>query len=427
MQKVNLFWFRRDLRLEDNVGLFQATKSDMPVIPIFIFDENILNNLPKNDARVNFIYESLQSINEELTKLGSSIRIEKGTPIEIWKKLIKEYSINEVFFNRDYEPYARERDKEVYELLTQQGIKTHSYKDQVIFEKSEVVKKDGSPYTVYTPFKKKWRQQWEQNPLITQPVLASRDGFAKHNFEFPTKEKLGIFPSKQKVNPYSLTCLPNYAERRDIPSRRMTDLGVHLRFGTVGVRTLISENKQATTFVDELIWREFFSQILYHFPSVVSENFKPKYDGIKWRNDKTEFEKWKQGKTGYPLVDAGMRELNQTGYMHNRVRMVTASFLIKHLLIDWRWGEAYFAEKLLDFDLASNNGNWQWVAGTGCDAAPYFRVFNPTEQAKKFDKEQSYIRRWIPEWNTKDYPTPMVDHKMARERVLLAYKEGINT
>ncbi len=421
-----VFWFRRDLRLEDNHALFQALGFGLPVLPIFIFDKEILKELPANDARVNFIHEELTTIHQQLSAYDSGIHCLHNEPINAWKELLEQYDIKAVFTNKDYEPYALERDKRIQELLVSKGIPFYTYKDQVIFEKNEVVKSDGKPYTVYTPYKKKWLSLVNKDRI--QPI-GSRDFsfFYKKKQDLLSLNQLGFKPSTIKVKPYQLADLKDYGDTRNFPAMDATSyLSPHLRFGTIGIRQVISQlRKGDEVFLSELIWREFFMQILFHFPHVVTRNFRPKYDYIQWRNDKKEFEKWCQGQTGYPMVDAGMRQLNATGYMHNRVRMVTASFLCKHLLIDWRWGEAYFAKKLLDYDLSANNGNWQWAAGTGCDAAPYFRVFNPTEQVKKFDKALQYIKQWVPEYGSFEYVRPMVEHKAARIRALETYKAGI--
>ncbi|WP_066224072.1 cryptochrome/photolyase family protein [Formosa haliotis] len=419
-----IFWFRRDLRLTDNTGLLEALNRDTLVLPIFIFDDNILNELPPDDARVSFIYNQLKTINSELNRHNSSLLCLKGQVLDIWKQLTETYTIEAVYTNTDYEPYARERDAKVSTFLKSKNIEVHTFKDQVIFEPHEILKQDNTPYTVYTPYKNKWLERFSGVEVFSD---VSFENVHKNQFEFPTLESFGFKPSSIKVKPYNLGDIGKYAKYRDYPSQDIGSyLGPHLRFGTVSIRSIISALKpEDQTFLNELIWREFFMQILYHFPNVVSQNFRRKYDGIAWRNNETEFKLWCQGKTGYPLVDAGMRQLNTTGYMHNRVRMVTASFLCKHLLIHWQWGEAYFAKKLLDYELASNNGNWQWAAGTGCDAAPYFRIFNPITQLEKFDKNLDYIKQWIPEYGTKDYPDPLVDHKSARLRALEVYKAGI--
>ena len=422
----NIFWFRRDLRLIDNVGLFHALSQKDKLIPLFIFDKNIIDHLPKDDSRISFIYNQLRKINEELQNYGSSLLVLKGDPKSVFEKLISKYNINTVFSNEDYEPYALDRDRKVTEYLKHQNIFHTQYKDQVVFSPLEILKDDGNPYTVYTPYKNKWLSRFRENPISIHNEM-NLTNFHNHSFDFPTIEKLGFEFSKIQVRDYTLKILDSYKENRDIPYNDQTSyLSVHLRFGTVSVREIINQLKGNEVFLSELIWREFFMQILYNFPHVVNNSFKSKYDKIEWRNNKEEFKKWCEGKTGYPIVDAGMRQLNQTGYMHNRVRMIVAGFLCKHLLIDWRWGEKYFAKKLLDYELSSNNGNWQWAAGTGCDAAPYFRIFNPFTQQKKFDKEFRYVKRWIDDFNEDDYLEYIVDHKEARERALICYKSALD-
>jgi len=389
--RINIFWFRRDLRTYDNTALSYALKAGKKVIPIFILDRNILDSLEKDDKRVEFIRETLIKLQKEL-----SLEVYYGFPLEIFSQLIDKYNIENVYTNHDYEPYAIRRDKRIRNFLEESRIGFHTYKDQVIFEKDEIVKEDGKPYTVFTPYSRKWLNK-----------LAS--------IQFKKYKRL------------DLDFLDQYKDKRDHPAADGTSrLGIHLRFGTISIRQLVQQVKDVSpTFLNELIWREFFQSILWHFPDVVDHSFKSEYDRIPWRNNEKEFQAWCDGKTGYPIVDAGMRELNATGFMHNRVRMITASFLCKHLLIDWRWGEAYFAEKLLDFELASNNGNWQWAAGSGCDAAPYFRIFNPSLQAKKFDPENKYIRKWVPEFEEKTYPSPIVEHEMARKRCLEVYAKAL--
>lgn len=424
--KVSVFWFRRDLRIADNVGLFEALKQNTPVLPIFIFDQEILKELPADDARVQFIHERLQLLHETFLKHGSGLLVLSGRPLEVWKTLLENYSIETVFTNRDYEPYALRRDQEVELLLKENGVEFLTFKDQVIFETDEILKEDRTPYTVYTPYKNRWLARMEQEG-IPAPKQANLNNLHTFQTEFPSMEAMNFEANAIQVPPFDLSHLDLYHEKRDFPAVHGTSgLSTHLRFGTVSIREMVAFARQTNpVFLSELIWREFFMQILYHFPKVVHRNFREKYDGIQWRNDPEEFKRWCEGTTGYPLVDAGMRELNTTGLMHNRVRMVVASFLCKHLAIDWRWGETYFAQKLLDFDLSANNGNWQWAAGTGCDAAPYFRVFNPSIQLKKFDPDLIYIRKWIPEFDELSYPAPMVDHKMARLRALETYQKGI--
>ncbi len=426
--KINVFWLRRDLRLTDNVGFSEALKSDLPVLPIFIFDKKILDELPEDDARVNFIHDTLSEMNVQLKGNKTGIRGYYGEPKECIDELISEYEVGSIYTNRDYEPYALDRDKDMTSYLAKKGIDFQTYKDQVIFEKDEVTKDDGKPYTVYTPFKNKWLSHFDEATMIQDHKL-NLDNCLEGDFDFPSLSDMSFEESTIKVRPIDLSQLDDYEKTRDFPATDGTSyLGPHLRFGTVSVRSIIRDiEKKDAVFLSELIWREFFMQIMFHFPKVITNNFKAKYDGIKWRNDKDDFEKWCKGKTGYPMVDAGMRQLNKTGYMHNRVRMVSASFLVKHLLIDWKWGEAYFAKKLLDYELASNNGNWQWSAGTGCDSAPYFRIFNPESQLTKFDKGMKYVGTWAPEYLELIYTNPMVDHKFARERCLATYKEGIES
>jgi deoxyribodipyrimidine photo-lyase len=426
--KISVFWFRRDLRLDDNTGLEAAMDSGYPVLPLFIFDTNIIDELPSDDPRVSFIYKTIKSINEELIKKGSSLYVVKGDPSEVWKKLISTFDIAAVYFNKDYEPYAIERDIAVGNILKSRHIPLHIFKDQVIFEGGEILKSDNKPYTIFTPYKKRWHQKFrETNTSGTQSNKKLTDNFYIVSYPFPTLGDIGFKKSSLTVRPYDLSIIPGYEKHRDLPAEDKTSyLSPHLRFGTISIRKLVvkalSEN---ITFLNELIWREFFMQILFHFPSVVTGNFKSVYDNIGWRNDEKEFERWCSGETGYPMVDSGMRQMNETGYMHNRVRMITAGFLCKHLLIDWRWGEAYFAEKLLDYELSSNNGNWQWAAGTGCDAAPYFRVFNPETQQKKFDPKNEYVKRWVKEFGKPGYPEKMVNHDFARQRAITTYKAGI--
>jgi deoxyribodipyrimidine photo-lyase len=426
-QEVTFFWFRRDLRLDDSVGLFQALQSKYPVIPIFVFDDLILHSLPKNDPRVGFIYDSLSTINNKLKETGSALLVKKGKTIDVWNALIQEYDVKEVYFNRDYEPYAINRDKAICELLETNNIGCYSFKDQVIFEEMEITKADGLPYTIYTPYKNKWLAKYkEMAPVEEFDTKATLSNFFKSDFDFPTLEQIDFEESAIKVKPHNLTFIANYQDVRDYPALDQTSyLSPYLRFGIVSIRKLVNwAFHKNDVFLSELIWKEFFMQILFSFPKVVTNNFKSAYDGIQWRNDEEDFQRWCSGTTGYPMVDAGMRQLNETGYMHNRVRMVVASFLCKHLLIQWQWGEAYFAEKLLDYDLSANVGNWQWAAGTGCDAAPYFRVFNPEIQQKKFDKDGVYIKQWIKEFEL-GYGKPMVEHAMARERAIATYKAGI--
>ena len=427
---MNIFWFRRDLRLEDNTGLFHALNSGEEVLPIFIFDETILSQLPKDDARVSFIHQQLEKIQNQLEPIGKSLAVFHGNPFEVFGKLISENQIKTVFTNHDYEPYARKRDLDLYHLFKDNNIEFKTSKDQVIFEKSEVVKDDGTPYVVYTPYSNKWKDNFRKISLVNYNSEDYINKLALHSYPFLSLKDIGFETSTIKVTVFDISTnlIDNYEATRNFPALNKTSyLGIYLRFGAVSIRKMISKaiESKNETFFKELIWREFFMQILWHFPHTNKASFRPKYDGIKWENNEDLFQKWCDGKTGYPFVDAGMRELNTTGHMHNRVRMIVASFLCKHLLIDWRWGETYFAQNLLDYEQASNVGNWQWAAGSGVDAAPYFRIFNPTEQIKKFDKDLVYIKKWIPELDTADYPKPIVDHKEARERCLRVYKEAV--
>ena len=428
---VSIFWFRRDLRLEDNHGFCEALKGPDSVVPIFIFDTNILEELTdKRDRRVEFIRESLQRMQLELEKLGATLDIRMGDPLSVFKQLVKDYSVKAVYTNHDYEPYAIKRDQSVLQWLQSNKISFHSYKDQVILEKSEVVKDDGKPYTVFTPYSRRWKAVLRAEHLQAYPSQELLDRVLKQTVKsISSLAELGFEGSGESFPASSCptSVLKNYKDQRDIPSVAGTSrLGVHLRFGTISIRALARQAQGLSeTFLNELIWRDFYQMILWHFPQVVSQSFKPAYDAIPWRNNQHEFEAWCSGYTGYPIVDAGMRELNATGYMHNRVRMIVASFLTKHLLIDWRWGEAYFAQKLLDFDLAANNGGWQWAAGSGCDAAPYFRVFNPYLQTKKFDPDLAYIKKWVPEFQELTYAKPIVEHEFARARCLQTYGSAL--
>ncbi len=432
-QRINIFWFRRDLRLDDNAGLFEALHGKHPVLPVFIFDSNILEQLPEDDARVTFIYKTLQTMKQTLQeKYDSDIALFYGEPIHIYKQLIEKYAIETVYTNRDYEPYASKRDREIKDFLKTHDIAFKTFKDQVIFEKNEIVKNDGTPYVVYTPYMKQWKTLYKTTLIKQYDSESNLSKLVKHiDGDDCNLSEIGFKTSSQQIKQYTVTphLIQTYEATRNFPGQDSTSrLGPHLRFGTVSIRAMIKKAtaQQNEIFWQELIWREFFMQILWHFPHTATESFKPKYDRIVWRNNETEFKAWCEGKTGYPLVDAGMRQLNKTGFMHNRVRMLVGSFLCKHLLIDWRWGEAYFAKKLHDYDMASNVGNWQWVAGCGVDAAPYFRIFNPTTHIEKFDKDLSYIKQWVPDFQEHTYPTPIVDHKFARERCLKVYKEALN-
>jgi len=434
MQTVNIFWFRRDLRLQDNAALYHALKNDQPVVPIFIFDTNILNELEdKNDRRVAFIHAALKELQQQLIAIGSSLEVYHGTPVEVYKKLLAKYKIEKIFTNHDYEPYAAEREKLITGLISNSGGSLHTYKDQVIFEKDEVIKDDGTPYTVFTPYSKKWKTLLKAFHLKAYPTEEYFSNFFKQSAQkIPSLESIGFvgdetlsdFPSKE----LDKELMKKYQQQRDFPAIKGTSkLGLHLRFGTVSIRDIARRGMALSeTYLNELIWRDFYQMILWHFPQVgKGKAFKPAYDTIEWRIDAAEFDLWCKGQTGYPIVDAGMRELNVTGFMHNRVRMIVASFLAKHLLLDWRLGEAYFAQKLLDFDLAANNGGWQWAAGSGCDAAPYFRIFNPYLQTQKFDAQLAYIKKWVPEFQEFTYPSPIVNHEFARKRCLEVYGNSL--
>ena len=428
--KVTIFWFRRDLRLEDNCGLWHAHRENRPVQPVFIFDTDILDGLKhRKHARIEFIHREIARLQEELSYRGASLDVRTGKPLDVWKSLCADYAIHAVWANGDYDPYARKRDREIREFLQGKGIPFEAIKDHTIFEKDEILKNDGAPYLVYTPYSKTWRKKLTEDHVKPYPSEEQKHWFEStgkppfplHQLGF---EPAGIeFPSRVPDE----TIIRSYHKTRDSPSLEgTTRMGVHLRFGTVSIRRLVAlAVRKNEKYLSELIWRDFYQAVIWHFPHVTKRNFNSRYDNIRWRNNPEEFEKWCAGKTGYPIVDAGMRELNSTGYMHNRLRMITASFLCKHLLIDWKWGESYFAEKLLDYEPANNNGGWQWAAGTGVDAAPYFRIFNPYAQADKFDRDRKYIRQWVPEYNTPEYPPPIVDHKTARARALAAYREAI--
>jgi len=448
MTPITIFWFRRDLRLHDNAGLYHALRGKYPVLPLFIFDTEILDDLENRaDARVEFIHRTITALKEELEAMGSSLIIKYGKPLEIWQQLGAEYDIQSVYTNHDYEPYALMRDEAVRTFLLEKNTDLHTYKDHVIFEKNEVTKDDGLPYTVFTPYSRKWRKKMASRMSTFINAKGNEEAVSYYFKSYPNEKYFNNFHETTPLSDITLSdmnfeksetefpslevsqgLIKKYNETRNFPAIKGTSrLGIHFRFGTISIRAKARKALMLNdTYLNELIWRDFYAQILSHFPHVVTQPFRAKYEAVQWRDDEADFEKWCAGKTGYPIVDAGMRELNATGYMHNRVRMITASFLTKHLLIDWRWGEVYFAKQLLDFDLASNNGGWQWAAGCGTDAAPYFRIFNPTSQQQKFDKEFKYIKKWVPEFGTPDYPAPMVDHKFARERCLKTYKDALS-
>ncbi len=431
---IAVFWFRRDLRLNDNAGLYHALTSGLKVLPVFIFDPKILHQLNTDDKRVSFIWQAIEHINRQLTPYNAAVQLFYGDATEVFGKLMPRYTIHSVFANHDYEPEALVRDKDVAVMLNKKGVSFHTFKDQVVFEKDDIAKANGEPYTVFTPYSRKWKEKINQETGSLSHYNSEGNLAALLNTEpNPGKSislgEIGFTEASGLFKPFQInsTVLETYDKTRDIPALDTTSrVGVHLRFGTVSVREMVAAAlKINPVWLNELIWREFFMQILWHFPHVVQQPFKPKYQFIEWINNEDNFKAWCQGQTGYPLVDAGMRELNETGFMHNRVRMVTASFLVKHLLVNWQWGEAWFAQKLLDFELSSNNGNWQWAAGTGCDAAPYFRIFNPTSQAEKFDPGNKYIKKWVPESGSNTYHHPLIEHSFARERCLRTYKAAL--
>lgn len=418
-----VFWFRRDLRVDDNHGLHQALQRGRPLLPIFIFDDELLRGLPRDDARVEFIHQALIKLHADL---GDHLRVLRGRPVDLFRDLIKQHKISAVFCGEDYEPYARARDERVGDLLEVNGIEFYRVKDQVIFAPGEVLKDDGSPYKMFTPYARRWRERLKKNP----PVLRAPKPrvYVGRAVPPPSLAQIGFKPSGLSFpkSAFDRRVIKDYARTRDDMglARGTSRLGPHLRFGTVSVRKLLLKS-DSPTFVNELIWREFFKQLLEHFPHTVSEPFDERFARVPWSTDEAQFAAWCEGRTGYPVVDAGMRELNQTGFMHNRARMIVASFLTKHLLVDWRRGERYFAGKLLDFELAANVGNWQWAAGCGCDASPYFRIFNPRLQAKRFDRDGAYVRRWIPELGTNEYPNPIVEHEMARARAIETLRRAV--
>jgi len=429
-ENFSVFWFRRDLRLDDNLGLNAALSSGLKVIPIFIFDTEIINKLEKNDLRIKMIHAALVKLNDAMLGNRCNVGMYLGNPKAVFESLLKKYKIKSVYTNRDYEPYALKRDKSIKSFLEKKNVTYKSFKDQVIFEKDEVVKDDGNPYKVYTPYSRKWIETLNARGFETCKSETKLNSLASLELPYLTLKEIGFDEKEYDIPIFNINSktIEKYEETRNFPYLNSTSrIGAHLRFGFVSIRKLVEKahKKSNKTYLKELIWREFFMQILWHFPYTQEKSFKPKYDRIKWLNNDEEFKKWCEGNTGYPLVDAGMRELNQTGFMHNRVRMLVGSFLCKHLLIDWRWGEKYFAKKLLDYEMSSNVGNWQWVAGCGVDASPYFRIFNPKEQIKKFDKDFTYIKKWVPEFQSSLYPKEIIDHKFARNRCLETFKAAV--
>ncbi len=443
-ESISIFWFRRDLRLHDNAGLYHALKRGAHVQPIFIFDRNILDILEApNDARVTFLHDTILELQAELEKLGSTLKVFYGKPIDVFTELIKIDNVQAVYTNKDYEPYAHQRDAEIEKIFSEKQIGFHKLKDHVIFEGNEVTKDDGTPYTVFSPYAKKWRAK-----LLSRVEAVNGESVSFYFKTYPTEEYFTNFIqcaperiisleemnfSRSEIHIPSRTVaqkiIKSYDATRNFPADEhgTSRLGIHFRFGTISIREKArASEKLNDTFLNELIWRDFYSMILQFFPRVAQgDAFRPEYEKIEWRNDEKDLRAWQEGKTGYPIVDAGMRQLNATGYMHNRVRMIVSSFLTKHLLINWRFGEAYFAKKLLDYDLASNSGGWQWAAGSGTDAAPYFRVFNPTTQQEKFDTQNVYVKRWVKEFGTANYPAPIVEHTFARNRCLETYAKAL--
>ena len=429
-ENFSVFWFRRDLRLDDNLGLNAALSSGLKVIPIFIFDTEIINKLEKNDLRIKMIHAALVKLNDAMLGNRCNVGMYLGNPKAVFESLLKKFKIKSVYANHDYEPYATERDKSIKSFLEKKNVTYKSFKDQVIFEKDEVVKDDGNPYKVYTPYSRKWIEKLKSTGFETCKSETKLNSLASLELPYLTLKEIGFDEKEFDIPLFNINSktIEKYEETRNFPYLNSTSrIGAHLRFGFVSIRKLVEKalKNSNKTYLKELIWREFFMQILWHFPYTQEKSFKPKYDSIKWLNNDEEFKKWCEGNTGYPLVDAGMRELNQTGFMHNRVRMLVGSFLCKHLLIDWRWGEKYFAKKLLDYEMSSNVGNWQWVAGCGVDASPYFRIFNPKEQIKKFDKDFKYIKKWVPEFQSSLYPKEIIDHKFARNRCLETFKAAV--
>ena len=425
-------WFRRDLRWQDNRALDAALTSGHPVVPLFVFDKNILDRLDnQDDARITFLHDRISHMQGEASDLGGSLLVVHDDPINVLETLAENGMMKAVYTNEDYEPYAQTRDAAARNFLKTRGVAFHTFTDHVIQAPGEVTKPDGTPYTVFTPFSKRWHLNLSEENMKTSPSEKHLGSLHTWDSTLPSLDSIGFKRSSISAPEATITknVLTQYSEMRDIPSVRGTSrLSVHLRFGTKSIREAAKEGfKYSEKWLTELIWRDFYQHVMHAFPHSMKDAFRPQYDRVPWRHNDEDFQRWTRGETGYPLVDAGMRELLATGFMHNRVRMVVASFFCKHLLLDWRLGERHFAAHLLDFELASNVGGWQWAAGSGCDAAPYFRVFNPTSQLQKFDRELTYVRKWVPEYGTESYPTPMVDHKMARQRAIDTYKNALSS
>ena len=426
-----IFWFRRDLRLTDNAGLFEALSAEYNVLPLFIYDTEILDNLDhKTDTRISFIAEALQHLNAALIERGTSLLILHGKPLEVFTSLMVEYDLKGVYTNEDYEPYAIMRDKAIGDLLKTKAIPFFSFKDHVIFAKDSLLTSNDKPYTVFTPYSRKWKETLQEHDYKAYPSESVRDKWVlQQRRPVPDIRKFGFKTFKYifQLPVIDSAVVNDYDATRNFPAiKGTTFIGSHLRFGTISIRECVHFSLgKNMIWLNQLIWRDFFIQVLWHFPRVVNHSFREKFDRIEWLNNEEDFERWKNGTTGIPIVDAGMRQLNQTGFMHNRVRMIVASFLTKHLLIDWRWGEAYFASRLLDYELASNNGNWQWAAGSGVDSSPWFRIFNPVLQSQKFDPNNEYVRRWVPEFGTGRYISPMIDLDFGRKRCLEVFKRAV--
>ncbi|TGE15405.1 cryptochrome/photolyase family protein [Hymenobacter elongatus] len=433
MSKIVLFWHRRDLRLHDNAGLAVALQSGLPVVPLFIYDREILDQLPsRRDARVTFIYDEVERLGRQTEQAGGTFLAFYGRPLEVFAQLVQHYEVAGVYTNEDYEPYAAVRDAAIAELIKPAGTEFRVFKDQVIFAKNEILSKSGTPPRVFGAYSKTWLAALRDEHLVPYP---STEHFVESNLmplaeaaPRPTLEQMGFERYEQFVPAAELPAaalVSNYHNTRDKPGlvNSSTRRSVHLRFGTLSVRELMQQAKELNPkLLNELIWRDFFMMILWHYPFTATESYDPRLRLVPYRNNEDEFRAWCEGRTGYPLVDAGMRELNQTGYMPNRARIAAAGFLVKHLLIDWRWGDRYFADKLLDYDMSQNVGNWQWMAGTGAVAAPWFRVYSPQSQQEQYDTTFDYVRQWIPEFGTRDYPTPIVEHKFARERAIATFR-----
>jgi len=470
-----IVWHRRDLRIFDNTALEDAQKAADEIIPIFILDDDIL--LRRDDfspACVGFMLESLEALSLAYASIGGKLIVRRGKVLDVLKSLVEETKAQAIYFNQDYEPFAKVRDKEVDSEFEKLGVRVKAFTDQVCFSPQRVLKDNGQPYTVFTPYKKKWLTLCDQirtprpaperisTPKRYSAALPKTSDICTNSTVQPLVQG-GEEEGRSRLRKFLSQNIYHYSAQRDFPAKDATSLlSADLRFGTLSIRQIFHEancllaqadaqdKEGIATFISELIWREFYFQILDHFPHVENRSFKPEFENLKWENNEAFFEAWKDGQTGYPIVDAAMRQLRQTGWMHNRLRMIAASFLVKDLLIDWRWGEHYFMQLLIDGDLAANNGGWQWTASTGTDAQPFFRIFNPILQSQKFDPKGEFIRKFVPELKSvpdryihfpaeilkkspllaqeigvrlgKDYPLPIVDHKTQREKALQLYK-----